>query len=120
MNIKCYLLCRGEFYHMQNNMDKFLILKKNNFLPLNIGKRKVVFFTHGKNPIVYSYSLDNTVLNRAHSIKDLGVHFSSDICFKQNHENMLSKFYKMLDLINRNTQQFNSPTTIKTIYCSLV
>lgn len=60
---------------MQNNMHTFLILKKNNFLPLNIGKRKVVFFTHGKNLIVYNYSLDNTVLNRAHSIKDLGVHF---------------------------------------------
>jgi len=33
---------------------------------------------------------------------------------------MLSKAYKMLGFINRNTQQFNNPTTIITIYCSLV
>jgi len=95
-------------------MDTFLIWTKNNFLSLNIEKCKSVSFTHCKNLIVYNYSLDNIiVLNRAYSIKDLGVHFSSDLSFKQNLEYMLSKAYKMLGFINRHTQQFNNPTTIK-------
>lgn len=49
-----------------------------------------------------------------------GDHFSSDSSSKLNHEHMFSKAYKMLGFINRSTKKFNNPTTIKTIYCSLV
>jgi len=100
-------------------MDKFLIWTKNNFLPSNIEKCKVVSYIH-TNPVAFNYSLDNITLNRAYSIKDLGVYFNSDLSFKLNHEDMLSKSYKMLGFINRNTQKFRNPSTIKTIYCSLV
>jgi len=110
----------NDSINLQNNMLKYSIWTKNNFLPLNIEKCKVVSFTRCKHPIVYNYSLDNIVLNRAYSIKDLGVLFSSDLSFKLNHEHMLSRSYKMLGFINRNTQKFKNPTTIKTIYCSLV
>lgn len=77
-------------------------------------------FTRYKNPIVYNYSMDNIVLNRTCSIKDLGVHFSSDLSFKLNHEHMLSKAYKMLGFIIRNTQQFKKSTSIKTLYFSFI
>lgn len=100
--------CIHDSSNLQNNMDKFLIWTKNNFLPLNMVKCKVVSFTRSKNPIIYNYSLDNIVLNRAHSIKDLGVHFSSDLSFRLNHEHLLSKSYKLLGFIHRNTQQFKN------------
>jgi len=106
--------------NFQKNMNKFLIWTKINFLPLNIEKFKVLPYTRCKNPVAFNYSLGNITLNRADSIKDLDVYFCSDLSFKLNHENMLSKSYKMLGFINRNTQKFRNLSTIKTIYCFLV
>jgi len=77
-------------------------------------------FTRSKNPIIFNYKLNNTKLVRVTEIKDLGIYFESDFSFKFHHKNILNKSYRMLGFINRNTQHFKQPSSLKTLYCSLV
>lgn len=54
------------------------------------------------------------------SVKDLGVWLSSDLSFKLHLEKIYKKALKVLGFIRRNTWEFNNPTCIKVLYCSLV
>lgn len=53
-------------------------------------------------------------------MKDSIIHFENDSSFKINYKMILNKSYKMLEFIDRSTQQFNNLSCLKTLYCSVV
>lgn len=70
---------------------------------------------------MFNYLLNNITYNiRTFSVKNLGIHFSSDLFFKTNYEIIISKSHKTLGFINRKTKTVKNITSIKTLHCSLV
>lgn len=64
--------------------------------------------------------LNNNNLTKVNVIKDLGVHFESDLSFKLNHNLVMNKAFKILGFVSRNTQNFKNIICLKTLYYSLV
>jgi len=104
---------------LQDQLNKFSTWSVNNCLELNIDKCNIISFTCSKNPIIFNYKLNNIKLVRVTVIIDLGIYFESDFSFKFHHKTFLNKSYRMLGFINRNTQHFKQPSSLKTLYCSL-
>jgi hypothetical protein len=119
-----------KFYSIINNQDDVIILQENldrfstwcheNLLPVNINKCNVISFTKKKYPLVFNYKINNIIINRVDSIRDLGVLFSSNLSFTSNINIVINKAFKMLGFILRNTKEFKNIQVLKTLYCSLV
>lgn len=105
---------------LKDNLNKFLAWSEIDYLPLNISKCQIISFSRNKKIIHFNYMLKNTNLTRAHVIKDLGIHFKSDLSFTMNHNVIIKKAFKTLGFVNRNTQKFKNITCLKNLYCSLV
>lgn len=91
-----------------------------NNLNINVNKCQQISFSRRMNPIQISYKINNVSLNVVSDVKDLGVWLSSDLLFKLHMEKIYKKALKVLGFIRRNTWEFNNPTCIKVLYCSLV
>lgn len=118
--IFCKINSEADQINLQSILDKFVIWSKKNYLPLNINKCNVISFTRRANPLLNQYIINECPLSRVNSIKDLGIHFDSDLGFKLNHKTILNKSYKMLGFLNRNTKEFKNPRCLKLLYTSLV
>jgi len=60
-------------------------------------------------------------LVRVSVIKGLGIYFESNFSFEFHHKTILNKPSRMLGFINsRNTRNSKQPSSLKTLYCSLV
>lgn len=116
----CAVKSNSDSLILQNNLNKFYTWSETNHLPLNISKCQVISFTRNKKIIHFNYMLNNTNFTSVSVIKDLGIHFQSDLSFKLNHNIVINKAFKTLDYVNRNTQNFKNIICHKTLYCSLV
>lgn len=92
----------------------------SNRLSLNISKCCVVSYTRKQNAVIYPYSINNVVLSRNLTIKDLGVTFDSKLTFCDHILDVISKAYKMFGFLYRNCREFTSVHTICLLYCSLI
>lgn len=92
----------------------------DNLMELNIGKCKVMSFHTKMNPIIANYSINNTVLERVNSIRDLGVTMEPNLRFNTHYNNIKSKAFRMLGFLYRQTQDFNNPHVLKLLYYSYV
>ena len=70
--------------------------------------------------ILFDYTLSDNVLHRVSEIKDLGVTFSSNLCFNVHITNVVNKAFRMLGFIRRNTKHIKDSGTIKVLYNSYV
>ncbi|XP_063934843.1 uncharacterized protein LOC135146642, partial [Zophobas morio] len=85
------LLLQGDL----NNLKEWCF---QNFLPLNTDKCQVVSFTLSHNFPQFDYDIDNHVLKRCTSVKDLGVLYDSKFTFKEHVVNSVDKAGKMYGL----------------------
>lgn len=91
-----------------------------NRMQLNVEKCYVVSFHRKKCPILYNYQINNSILSRKTSIKDLGVYIDCDLKFTTHLDYITKKAYRNLGFVDRNSRYFKSPKTYKTLYCSIV
>lgn len=106
--------------HLQADL---LVLQKwctQNALSLNIAKCKIVTYTLKKNAIKYNYSINNELLGRCDSVKDLGVTFDSQFSFIPHIDLTISIALKMLGFICRNCNSFTDEDALKSLYFALV
>ncbi|KAL1446452.1 hypothetical protein WDU94_005642, partial [Cyamophila willieti] len=105
---------------LQRCIDRLVSWCELNRMHLNIDKCHVATFHRIKNPIVYNYKICYQNLSRLRQVKDLGVVFDQDLKFTTHINNITNKGYRNLGFIMRNSKNFTSPKTFKTLYCSLV
>ena len=91
-----------------------------NNLMLNSDKCKVVRYTRRLNEIEFNYSIDNTILETATTIKDLGIIFDKSLTFKQHYQYLSSSSLKLWGFVVRICKEFKNMECIKTLYYSLV
>jgi retron-type reverse transcriptase len=73
----------NKMYSTINNLADALTLQENlnrlsswcilNKLALNVSKCKVVSYSYKKSPLLFNYHIDNLILKRENTIKDLGI-----------------------------------------------
>lgn len=67
-----------------------------------------------------TYTLNNIPLQRKDKCKDLGVNFQSNLKFNDHYHYVISKAYRALGFVIRNTKYFKNVDTVIRLYNSLV
>jgi hypothetical protein len=99
------------------NFEKWCL---TNSLNINISKCSQITFTKRKNPITFNYSIMNNKLIIKSHIKDLGITLSNDLTFNEHITLICNKATRMFGFVKRNCREFNDPTCLKILYCSLI
>ena len=105
---------------LQYDLNSISIWCFNNLLTLNIKKCHSVSFTRSNIQISFEYEINSVRLETLLSVKDLGVIFDPKLCFKEHIDFIFSKSMRLLGFIKRNSSEFHDPTTLKSLYVSLV
>lgn len=106
--------------YIQQQLNNVIHWCRDNYLSLNVNKCKVVSYTRKKHKILHNYVIDNIVLDRCVSIKDLGVYFDDKFTFTEHIQKITSTAVQTLGFIIRNCKYFSNLTSLKTLYFSLV
>ncbi|KAL1448429.1 hypothetical protein WDU94_013865 [Cyamophila willieti] len=118
--IACKVSCLNDSIKLQEALHQLQNWCELNRMELNVDKCYAVTFHRKKNPLFYNYKIYEHVLSRKTTIKDLGVYLDHDLKFSSHIDNVVSKGYRNLGFIQRNSRHFKNPKTYKTLYCSLV
>jgi hypothetical protein len=105
---------------LQTQVDAFADWCILNRLVVNPAKCSVITFSWKKTPIIFSYNLQGTVIDRVHCVKDLGVLLDSQLTFKNHIAYVIDKASKTLGLVFRMAKLFTDIQCMKSLYCSLV
>lgn len=105
---------------LQEDLQRFERYCCLNRLDLNVSKCYVCSFTRKPNPIIYDYTLKNSMVTRVSHVKDLGVTFDSKLIFDVHIESIVKRAAKALGFICRISSDFKNIKTIKILFCSLV
>ena len=73
-------------------------------------------FTNKNSEILYSYTIDDTILSRVNSFRDLGVTFDSRLTFVNHINNICARAYKSLGFILRCGGSFHDVTCLRILY----
>jgi hypothetical protein len=109
-----------DFLKIQSDLNKQSEWCDRNSLLLNVGKCKTITFSRSRNPVEFSYMLDETMFDRMSSINDLGVIMDEKMTFSEHVDVMVAKALAMLGFIRRLLLEFRDPYTLKFLYTSLV
>lgn len=109
-DVKIFSIVRTpeDTLNLQSNLDRFAIWSRHDRLPLNISKCSVITFSRLDNAISYNYKIDNCVLTRVNSVRDLGIVIESNMFFSIHINTIIKKAFKMLGFINRSTNNFKN------------
>lgn len=105
---------------IQSDLNNLSIYYKNNNINVNVNKCQCISFTRKRKPIVFSYHLNNVVIERVDVVKDLGILLDSKLLFNQHIDMIAEKAYKNLGFVLRSCQSFTDPIAIKAVYYAYV
>lgn len=91
-----------------------------NHLSLNPDKCVTVSFTLKADPIIYDYSINDIVIKRANTFKDLGVTFDSRLSFIPHIDEVVNSAFKSYGFIVRNSREFTNILTLKKLYYAFI
>lgn len=105
---------------LQNNINKIVEFSKNNGLVLNVDKCAIMTFTkRTSTAIAYDYKIDDQVLVKKESMRDLGVIYDKKLSFSTHIDKICKKGRQMCGFIIRNSKHFKDHKTEVTLYKSL-
>ena len=109
----------SDCFRLQNDVDSLGSWCVLNNMKLNISKCSTISFTRGKAAIVYQYSLQNEILKRVDSLRDLGVIFHKSLSFNLHFESILNRANRMVGFLKRSCRDFY-PMAVIRLYYALV
>lgn len=105
---------------LQDSINKFMRWCAMNGLAVNSTKCKVMTFSQKKVTIHTDYYINNEIVPRTDSIRDLGVMFDPKLKFSSHIEFITNKAYAMLAFVKRNTYKIMNAEVAKMLYYALV
>lgn len=105
---------------LQDDLHRFEIYCIRNKLQLNVSKCFLLTFSRCTSLINFSYTMNNQLISKLNSIRDLGVIIDSKLLFDQHVNSIVKKASKTLGFILRTTACFRSLKPVKILYCSFV
>lgn len=105
---------------LQDTLDSVVAWCQQNGMSLNASKSAIITYSRSSSPTVYNYRLLGTTLSRVQKFKDLGVVMSADLS-PWNHITQISnKANSLMGFICRAARDFQNPSTITTLYKTLI
>lgn len=92
----------------------------NNGLSLNPMKCRVMSFSLKENIIEFDYRIDDVVVERPASVKDLGIIFDPKLSFASQVQSVSSAAMKTVGFIIRNSRHFTNTTLMKSLFTAFV
>lgn len=105
---------------LQLNLARLNTWCSGNQLPLNANKCNVMSFCRKNSVITHNYSIDDIILERPESVKDLGVLFDAKLSFTLHTEKIVAAAYRMLGFVIRNMRQFRDELTFKLLFSAFI
>ena len=120
-DVKLYkiITCSLDIFHLQEDLNRFVVWSAINGMSLNIGKCCYISFYRGGKKFDSAYSILDSRLRLVSSIKDLGVEFTRDVTFSSHINVITARAHKVLGFIYRNSTDL-SWSSVRLLYCSLV
>lgn len=91
-----------------------------NAMALNTSKCVVISFKRGSDTAIHNYLLDDLVLKRVHSVKDLGIILSPSLNPQEHINRISSRSNSLLGFLFRSTKDFTSPYPLVLLFKTLV
>jgi len=110
----------SDIYTLQVALDNLFQWCSLHMLSLNIKKCHSISFHRTNITIPSSYVINNTPLVKLTSVKDLGVILDDHLNFDLHIAHIVSKAYKNLGFVLRNTRDFKNIYSLKLLYTTLV
>ncbi|KAE9542788.1 hypothetical protein AGLY_002699 [Aphis glycines] len=105
---------------LQDKLNKFSDWVARLGISLNLSKCQIITFSRFRTPILNNYHINGAPLHRVFSIKDLGIHYSSLLCFSRHIGITVGRALKVIGFIKRSTKHFSSANCLWSLYISLV
>lgn len=105
---------------LQSDIDAVVRWSKRNKLTFNVTKCKSITFTRSRSPVIMSYELAGTPIERVATIRDLGVTLDCKLNFHEHIIKTSKEASKALGFIIRTSSNFNNLKTIKLLYNAYV
>lgn len=105
---------------LQEDLNAISAWAKVNRFSINIAKTHSMTFSRRRQPIDFTYFLDNSPLSRHGLVKDLGVLFDPKLDFSSHIDEIINKAYRSLGFIFRSTLRLQDVDTYKILYSAFV
>lgn len=100
---------------LQQDITRIEEWSLQNKLYFNVTKCSVLSFSRARNPSHHQYHMDGKPL-RVTEVRDLGVHFTSDVNFRVHIVKVCKKDYRNLGMVLRLANQFTNLRALRTLY----
>jgi hypothetical protein len=104
VQVKNFIPVKGGRMVLTTSSDGALIIPN---LLLNCATCKVISFTKKTGPLLFNYSINNTILPCSNSVRDLGVTLHSRLSFTDHIELIGNSSFKSLGFVLRNGKEFS-------------
>lgn len=105
---------------IQNDLNNISTWCTKNLMFLSVPKCNVISFSRRKDIISSNYSIDNVILKKVSTIRDLGITLDNKINFNHHIDKMTNNARRTLAFVKRRSKEFKDPYVTKSLYCSLV
>lgn len=105
---------------LQNELNKICDWCSENFLKLNVSKCKVMSYSRKEDPVIFDYYINNNLLDRCVTYKDLGIIFDTKLTFTNHINEMVKSSCRVLGFLIRNWSGFVNINTMKLLYVSFI
>jgi hypothetical protein len=105
---------------LQRDIDRVVEWSQRNKLHFNVDKCVSMTFTRSKTPINHSYEVAGAHLKRVDSVRDLGVHMQSSLCFRDHVVSACKKAFRILGFVLRRAVSFSDMKAVSALYNALV
>lgn len=110
-----------ECCELQQDLDSLIVWSKKH-LKFNIKKCSVISYTR-RTPqfqITFNYNMENEILERKSTIKDLGIIFDSKFTFNDHIISICKTSYSLVGFIKRSSVYFENPNSLKLLFFAVV
>lgn len=106
---------------LQNDLNNFYIWCKKNNLELNVNKCQAITYSRKRiRPLQRDYFLNNCLVPRVTTIRDLGVICDSELNFRSHYDNIVGRANSALGFVKRWSKEFSDPYVTKSLYTTFV
>lgn len=112
----------NDCYKLQRDINVLANWCNTNCLHLNINKCSIISFTRRKDVRFqyFNYTINNVLLNRSQSIKDLGVTFDAKLSFSNHIQSIILRSSKLLGFIFRSLKPFQQISSHINLFYSYI
>lgn len=121
-DLKIYMVVRSieDCLRLQTLLNMFAQWCEENKLVISVPKCQVMTFYRSKDPIMFDYHINGSILKRVDEVTDLGIILDRQLSFQSHYASIISKANRQLGFVFKIAKDFTDPHCLKSLYCSLV